>query len=64
MANRFSFTNQPANPDFARYAVGDTSGSKQITITNNTDYPADPNVHLGGRTRATSTSPTPASSSV
>ena len=48
VANRFIFTNQPGNPDFGNVAVGDTSGSKQITITNNTDYPDNPNVHLGG----------------
>ena len=48
VANRFIFSNQPGNPDFGNVAVGDTSGSKQITITNNTDYPDNPNVHLGG----------------
>ena len=48
VANRFIFSNQPGNPDFGNVAVGDTSGSKQITITNNTDYPDNPNVHLAG----------------
>ena len=48
VAHRFIFTNPPANPDFADTAVGDTSGSKEITVTNNTDYPDNPNVHLGG----------------
>jgi ASPM-SPD-2-Hydin domain-containing protein len=48
VANRFIFTNPPGNPDFGNVAIGDTSGSKQITITNNTDYPDNPNVHLGG----------------
>ena len=48
VANRFIFTNPPANSDFPTTAIGDTSGSKEITITNNTDSPGNPNVHLGG----------------
>jgi hypothetical protein len=48
VAHRFVFTNQPANPDFGNVAVGDTSGGKQITVTNNTDYPGNPHVQLGG----------------
>src|SRR5436190_10070510 len=48
VAHRFLFTNPPASADFADTAVGDTSGSKQISVTNNTDYPDNPNVHLGG----------------
>ena len=48
VAHRFIFTNQPTSSDFADTAVGDTSGSKQITVTNNTDYPDNPNVHRGG----------------
>ena len=45
--NRFIFTNQPG-AGFPDTAIGDTSGSKQITITNNTNYSADPKVHVGG----------------
>jgi hypothetical protein len=46
--HEFSFTNPPANPDFGNVAVGDTTSQKQITVTNNTDYGDNPNVHLGG----------------
>ena len=48
VANRFIFTTPPGSSAFPDTAIGDTSGSKQITITNNTDYPGNPNVHLGG----------------
>ena len=48
VVHEFSFTNLPGNPDFGNVAVGDTTGQKQITVTNNTDYGDNPNVHLGG----------------
>jgi centrosomal CEP192-like protein len=48
VVHEFSFTNPPGNPDFGNVAVGDTTGQKQITVTNNTDYGDNPNVHLGG----------------
>jgi len=48
VANRFRFTSPPASSIFPGTAVGDTSGPKQITITNNTDYAADPHAHLAG----------------
>ena len=48
VVHEFSFTSVPANPDFGSVALGDTTGQKQITVTNNTDYADNPNVHLGG----------------
>ena len=64
VANRFIFTNKPANPDFGNVPSAIRAARSRSPITNNTDYPDNPNVHLAAPTPASSASPTTATATV